>query len=108
VTHPMKRVVVRYTVKAERIEEHEALIRAVFAELASVRPAGLSYQALKLEDGLSFVHVATISTADGQNPLVALPSFKAFTANIADRCDEKPKSSTSTAIGAYRANDAPP
>ncbi|HSO38831.1 MAG TPA: hypothetical protein VLT33_40150, partial [Labilithrix sp.] len=60
----MKRVVVRYKVKADRLEEHEDLLRKVFAELATARPAGLAYHALKLEDGVSFVHVATVSTAD--------------------------------------------
>jgi hypothetical protein len=103
----MKRVVVRYQLKADRIAEHEELVRKVFAELETVRPAGLAYAALKLEDGVSFVHVATVSTADGQNPLVALAAFKAFIANIGDRCVEKPVSSSTTAIGAYRADDAP-
>lgn len=103
----MKRVVVRYKVKADRVEEHEALIRNVFADLEAVGPAGLAYHAMKLEDGVSFVHVATISTADGQNPLTALPSFKAFTASIAERCEEKPASFPATAVGAYRADDAP-
>jgi hypothetical protein len=103
----MKRVVVRYKVKADRLEEHEALVRNVFAELATARPAGLAYHALKLEDGVSFIHVATVSTADGQNPLSSLPAFKAFVANIADRCEEKPVNSPAIAIGAYRADDAP-
>ncbi len=97
----MKRVVVRYKVKPERVEEHEALVRAVFAELAKAQPAGLAYQALKLEDGVSFVHVAAVSTTDGRNPLTELAAFKAFTANIADRCEEKSVSSTATAIGAF-------
>jgi hypothetical protein len=101
----MKRVVVRYKIKADRLVEHEELIRAVFAELATVRPARLTYQALKLEDGVSFLHVATIP--DGPNPLTALASFKAFTAKIADRCEEQPASSPAVAIGAYRAADAP-
>ena len=103
----MKRVVVRYKVKADRVEEHEDLIRKVFAELAIVRPTGLAYHALKLADGVSFVHFATVSTADGQNPLTTLPAFKAFTANIGDRCEEAPVNSQATAIGAYRADDAP-
>ena len=103
----MKRVVVRYKVKADRLEEHEDLIRKVFAELATVRPAGLAYSALKLEDGVSFVHVATVSTVDGQNPLTALPSFKDFTANITERCEERAVNSPAAAIGAYRADDAP-
>ena len=102
-----KRVVVRYKVKAGRLEEHEDLIRKVFAELATARPTGLAYHALKLEDGVSFVHVATVSTADGQNPLTTLAAFKAFTANIGDRCEEKAVNSQATTIGAYRADDAP-
>lgn len=89
-----RRVVVRYKVKPERVEEHEALIRKVFCDLAEKRPAGVDYQAMKLEDGVSFVHVAKITTTDGKNPLTELPSFKAFTANIGERCDEKPVSAT--------------
>jgi hypothetical protein len=103
----MKRVVVRYQVKRDRIEEHEELVRNVFAELATVRPAGLSYAALKLEDGVSFVHIATVTTPDGQNPLTTLSAFKAFVANIADRCEAKLVNVPATAIGAYRADDAP-
>lgn len=101
----MKRVVVRYKLDAARVEEHEALLRKVFDELGEVRPLGLAYQALKLEDGVSFVHVASVSTADGQNPLVALPSFREFTANIGDRCNEKPVNSPALVFGAYRAGD---
>lgn len=96
-----RRVVVRYKVKAERREEHEALVRKVFADLAERRPDGIAYQVLRLEDGLSFVHVAAISTADGRNPLAELASFAAFTAGIGDRCEDSPLSSTATAIGAY-------
>lgn len=96
-----KRVVVRYKVKASRLEEHEGLIRNVFAELAAAKPAGLAYQALKLEDGLSFIHIAEISTTDGRNPLTELASFKAFSANVIDRIEEKPVSSTATAVGSF-------
>lgn len=103
----MKRVVVRYKIKVDRVAEHEELLGQVFAELAATRPTGLAYSALKLEDGVSFVHVATLSTADGHNPLAALPAFKAFTADIAERCEEKVVSAPATALGAYRADDAP-
>jgi hypothetical protein len=89
-----RRVVVRYKVKPDRVEEHEGLIRKVFADLTAQKPAGIDYQAMKLEDGLTFVHVAKVTTADGKNPLTELASFKAFTANIGERCDEKPVSST--------------
>ena len=45
---------------------------------------------------------------DGKNPLTSLASFKAFTANIAERCEIQPANTSATAIGAYRADDAPP
>ena len=95
----MRHVVVRYKVKPERIEEHRALVKAVFAQLAEVRPAGLDYRVHELADGVSFVHVATVSVAD--NPLTSLEAFKAFTADIKSRCDELPVSSESTRLGAY-------
>jgi hypothetical protein len=75
----------------------------VFEALSSIRPPGLAYHALKLEDGLSFLHIATIKTPDGKNPLSSIPAFKSFTANIEDRCDEKPINATVTNLGAYDA-----
>jgi hypothetical protein len=95
----MRNVIVQYKVKPARIEEHEALIRAVFAELASARPHGLRYAALKQPDGQSFVHVAFIEGTE--NPLQQIAAFKAFTADIADRCEVQPDTVTLTAIGSY-------
>ena len=97
----MKRTMVRYKVKPEQAAHNEELVRRVYEELQRTAPEGLRYATFASEDGVSFVHVAAVSTADGQNPLTALASFKAFAANIADRCDEKPVSATATAIGAY-------
>jgi len=54
----MKRVLVRYRVKPELVEENERLVRDVYAELASADPDGLRYATFKLDDGVSFVHVA--------------------------------------------------
>jgi hypothetical protein len=63
----MKRAMVRYRAKPDRVEEHEALVRAVFAEVTEKAPAGLHYGAYKGPDGVSFVHVAL--TEGGDNPL---------------------------------------
>lgn len=95
----MRRVVVRYEVKPERVEEHEALIRGVFAELAEVTPAGLSYEVVKLADGVSFIHLALIAVAE--NPLTRLDAFKRFTADIGSRCQAPPVSSEATLVGTY-------
>jgi hypothetical protein len=92
--------VVRYTTKPERTDENERLIIAVFAELATQDPDGLRYAAFRLEDGVSFLHVAML---DGEkNPLSTSPSFAEFQAGIKDRCAEGPTPSDATVIGNYR------
>ena len=98
-TKSTRRVMVRYTVKPERVEEHEALIRAVFHELAEKAPAGIRYGAFKQPDGVSFVHVAFISAE--KNPLDAIAAFKAFTARIRERCDDPPSTVELSEIGSF-------
>jgi hypothetical protein len=68
------------------------------------KPVGLAYASFKLDDGVSFVHIASIDTADGSNPLLAIAAFKEFTAQIKDRCEEPPVSSTLSEVGVYRAD----
>jgi len=98
----MERVMVRYKVKAEKVSENEALIRKVFEELKRTAPTGLRYASFKLEDGVSFVHVASIETADGENPLRKTAAFKAFQSDLRERCDEPPVAVDLTEIGSYR------
>ena len=98
----MKRILVRYRVKPEHADENRRLIESVFSELNEAAPAGLSYASFALEDGVSFVHMASIDTEDGSNPLGGLAAFKAFTQDIKDRCDEPPVAMEMTEIGAYR------
>jgi hypothetical protein len=99
----MGTTVVRYKAKPERADENQALVEAVFAELAETAPAGLTYETYRLADGVSFVHVASIDTEDGSNPLTATPAFAAFLQGIADRCSEPPVAVGANKIGAYLA-----
>jgi hypothetical protein len=94
---------VRYKVKPDRAAENERYIQAVFAQLERDRPAGLCYASFKLDDGVGFVHIASIEgAADGPNPLTALDTFKAFVAQIKDRCDEPPVTTVLNEVGSYR------
>ena len=102
----MVSTVVRYTTKPERADENQRLVEAVFAELAETAPAGLRYESYRLADGVSFVHVASIDTDDGSNPLVATPAFAAFLSGIADRCSVAPLVCDADKIGAYAADTA--
>ena len=97
----MKRVLVRYTVKADRSEENENYIRKVFDDLLETRPGGLRYASFKLEDGVSFVHLASIETDDGSNPLSQSAAFKAFQERIKERCEKPPVAVDLHEIGSY-------
>jgi hypothetical protein len=91
--------VIRYTTKPERAEENERLIRNVFAELARQNPEGLRYAAFRLDDGVSFLHVATF---DGDaNPLTKSAAFGEFQSGVQDRCAEGPAPADATIIGSY-------
>ena len=98
----MKRVMVRYKVKADRAAENENFITKVFEQLKGETPTGLRYASFKLNDGVSFVHIASIETTDGSNPLGEQSAFKAFIAQIKDRCEEPPVAVDLTEIGSYR------
>jgi hypothetical protein len=96
----MRRLMVRYTVKQGYAETNEELVRAVYRELHERTPEGLRYATFRLDDGLTFVHLAQV---DGEvNPLTELPAFQAFTAGIGERTDAPPQSSPLSEIGTYR------
>ncbi len=92
-------LVVQYRTRPECAEQNASLIGDVFAELALVRPEGLSYRAYRLEDGVSFVHTATLSTQ--VNPLASSPAFAAFQAGIVQRCAEGPTPTAATPLGSF-------
>jgi len=98
----MKRVIVRYKVKPGKGEENQGLIETVFQELHAGAPEGLRYASFRSSDGLNFMHIASIETDDGSNPLGATAAFKAFQAEIKDRCDEPPVATDVELVGAYR------
>jgi hypothetical protein len=94
-----KATVVRYTTRPEVADENERLITAVFAQLAKERPDGMRYVAIRLDDGVSFVHVALFDGDD--NPLSALGAFGEFVSTIGTRCVDGPNPANGTVIGDY-------
>jgi hypothetical protein len=86
---------VTYTVKPGEADRNEALIRAVFAELAEAEPDGVHYTVYR--DGDRFVHFANAAPA-------SLASFQAFTRDHAARCVEPPVFTDLSAVGAYQAS----
>jgi len=96
----MENVIVRYKLKPGRVDENEQLVKGVYKELSLEEPEGFSYATYKLEDGLTFIHVASHEPGS-KNPLPGLPTFKNFQAGIKDRCDELPVVNHVTEIGSY-------
>lgn len=91
--------VIRYRTKPECADENAELVRDVFAELASSRPDGFRYITLRLEDGVSFVHVAAIEA--GANPLESSAAFTRFQSEIASRCEDGPVAVDAGVVGSY-------
>ena len=98
----MRTVMVRYKTSEAHAAAKEALVHAVFDELREKTPTGIGYTTYRLADGVSFVHVATMVSADG-DPLTRLPAFKASQKGIADRCVELPVVTEMSAVDSYAA-----
>jgi hypothetical protein len=98
----MRRIMVRYRVRPDRVAENEEAVRAVYAELAQTRPEGLRYATFRMADGVTFVHIAEHGDP---NPLQRVEAFGRFTAGVRDRCEEGPESSELGEVGSYRLFD---
>jgi hypothetical protein len=96
----MKTIVVRYQAKPERADENQRLIEEVFAELDSGGWHGFTYAVYRLDDGVSFVHVAT-EPDDGGQRLTDVPAFQRFAAGVGDRCDVAPLAMESRVVGRF-------
>jgi hypothetical protein len=96
----MQQVMVRYRVKPERVADNERLVRAVYDELERAAPEGFQYATFRLDDGVSFVHLAF--TEGERAPLPDLEAFRRFQEGIEERCDEAPVVTQLSEIGSYR------
>ena len=96
----MKRIMVRYTVKPDRLEENIAFIAAVFRQLEKERPETVRYAVFRLDDGMSFVHLSAI---DGEGSARReLSAFQAFLDGIKERCAVPPETTPLHVLETYR------
>jgi hypothetical protein len=94
-------VVVSYKVRPEAVVEHLRLIEAVFEQLQAERPGNIEYKVVRLDDGVSFVHISTADTPDGSNPLPELAAFKEFGRDVAARVATTPTPTAADIVGSY-------
>ena len=98
----MKRVMISYKIKSDQVERNEELVRDVYEELSRVRPDGFRYATFKLEDGVTFVHIASYD----EDAEFSLPrdsaAFGRFQDGIEERYDEPAVVMQTEEIGSYR------
>jgi hypothetical protein len=97
----MRQTLVRYKIKPEQVLDNASLIERVFEELKAKSPDGARYVVLQLGDG-TFVHFATVESAEGPHPITSLEAFRVFQSGIKERCIELPQSGDATIVGNYR------
>lgn len=96
----MRRALVRYRVRPDQADRNAELVRAVYEELHRADPTGFRYATFRLDDGVSFIHIAEF---DGpKNPLSKLNAFKEFQRDIEARCDEPPVAMQAEEVGSFR------
>ncbi|MEO8093158.1 MAG: hypothetical protein ABI726_10670 [bacterium] len=88
--------------KPELAGENQRLVERVFAELNENDPGGVRYATFRLADGVSFVHIASIETDDGSNPLAETDAFVEFQREIKERCTQPPVAQDAVVVGSYR------
>ena len=99
----MTRVMVRYQVHPDRVEENIELVRAVYAELAALQPPGFRYTTYQCDDGVTFVHLATSA---GPVPLSDLAAFQRFKEGLEERCVQPPVRAELTEVGSFGGRQA--
>jgi hypothetical protein len=97
----MRQTLVRYKIRPEQVLDNARLIGRVFEELKAKSPDGARYIVLQLDDG-TFVHFATVESANGPHPITSLEAFRVFQSGIKERCMELPQSGDATIVGNYR------
>ena len=98
----MERVLVTYKVKPDRVGENEELVKAVYEELRQINDAGIHYATFKLNDGQTFVHIASFESMDKQPVLTESSAFKAFQENLKDRCEVPPDPQKLNEVDSYK------
>jgi len=94
--------VIRYKTKPEFADENQRLVEKVYEELAARDPGEVHYATLRLEDGVTFMHVFTTDSDDATNTLGGIAAFAEFLRDLPQRCVELPVAQPVTVVGSYR------
>ena len=62
----------------------------------------MRYATLRLEDGVTFIHIFMTDSDDAPNPLSTSAAFAEFQRELEQRCAEQPVAMAATVVGSYR------
>ena len=97
----MPTIVVQYRCRSiEAADENQRLVEDVFRELDALGDTGFAYTSLRLDDGVSFVHVV-VEHGPGGADLSSVPAFERFTSTIEERIDAPPLARRAEIVGAH-------
>ena|SRR6266545_1393725 len=97
----MNVLMVRAKVRSESVGEVEAAVETMFAAIDQAQPQGVRYVSAKLPDGETFVIFLALEEGI-DNPLPAVPEFRAFQESLKGWLAEPPTPEQLTVVGSYR------
>lgn len=98
----MSQHMMRYKVKADQVGHVEQLLTELFTELEQVRPAGLTYAAFKLPDGVSFMHLVSHEKHESPSRLAQIQALGALHKGLHTSCEEEPVRTELSCVGLYQ------
>ena len=93
-------MMIRAKVKAESVPDIEAAADKMFGAINVVRPGGVKYASTRLADGVSVIALLALEDP-ADNPLQAIPEFRAFQEHLPEWLAEPPTVEPLTVIGSY-------
>jgi hypothetical protein len=90
----------RATVKDEHLSNIEAALRTMFAAIQAHHPQGVRYASSRLGNTSTFIILLALEQP-GENPLAAIPEFRAFQAQIQGWLAEPTVPQPLTVVGSY-------
>jgi uncharacterized protein YceH (UPF0502 family) len=93
---------IHYKTKPESADENQRLVEKVYEELTERDPGGVHYATLRLEDGVTFMHLFTTDSDDAASALGGIAAFAEFQRDLPNRCAELPIAQPVIVVGSYR------
>ncbi len=95
----MPTVMIRYQLHPDQVETQLRLLDDVYREMHALRPAGLSYTTIQLDDHVTFLAIVNGDAVPAV--LTDLPAFQHYRSTLHQRCSQPPAMTSGRTIHAY-------